>query len=108
MFRGGDYIDNKNFADHRQKPGYNYMQTDDIEGARPKRLHQIKGSKMQSVGANIMDNRLMEAAGVKQVAPVGQRGIMDCWSMGEQYHHYQSKQERNPLSVADVNGPRRN
>ena len=37
MFRGGDYVDQKGFNDLRGKPGYNYMNTDDIAGARPKK-----------------------------------------------------------------------
>lgn len=40
MFRGGDYIDKKGFNDVQRNPGYNYMNTSDIPGARPKKLFE--------------------------------------------------------------------
>jgi|DEB0MinimDraft_12_1074336.scaffolds.fasta_scaffold129594_1 hypothetical protein len=109
MFRGGDYVDKQGFNDLRGKPGHNYMNTDDIAGARPKKHFQptTKGM-MHQAGANIMDNNMMSAAGVKQVAAPGQRGISDVWSMGQQYEKYEPKQERNPLMTKDINGEKRN
>ena len=108
MFRGGSYVDNKEFKDHENKPGYNYMNVEDIPGAKPKKLFQSRLNSMQNVGQNIMtrDNLRMVPAGAKNIAPKGQRSINDCWSMGD--YRMESKQDRNVLATQDINGLKKN
>ena len=38
------------------------------------------------------------------MAKPGQGSINDVWSMGEKYHQYQTKDERNALGACDING----
>ena len=57
MFRGGDYIDRKDFYNKgNAKPQTNSLQTNDIDGAQPKRRFGSRDSNtMSQAGAQVLD-----------------------------------------------------
>jgi len=106
MFRGGDYIDQRNFADMNSNPGKNTMDISDIPGAKPKSLYPSR--RFGNAGQNVMvdPTRMVPAGGLNRDSS---KGAMDSvFNMGDQYRGYQNRQDRDPLSTKDINGSKKN
>jgi len=63
------------------RSNYKSLDTSDIEGARPRKIYH-KREKLGDVGASIVDNTAMDAAGIKlRQMQANKQGISDIWAL---------------------------
>ena len=67
------------------KPGYDSLNINDIEGARPSKRHVMRVSKrLGGVGNSIVDNVSMNVAGRNKLGSTS-KGVHDVMNMGAKY-----------------------
>ena len=102
MFRGGDYVDRPGFYDKATgKPVNSSLNTNDIEGAQPKRRFGSRDSQgLGQAGQQIMDAGAAHRIYTQQKLQAQGQAVGNLFSMGTQ----KMENKRDPLSTHDING----